>query len=189
MKKILSFTLGAAIGALVSWVYHKNKYEEMVQQEIKSLRKYSENKSNEVETTKLDNTKNDAPNISYVNENEDLGKANTIINYCGYSNDDYDHTELKELKEKYTKPFIITPEAFGTMIGFDTDTYYYYKDDVIANGDQVKVEFVESVFGLPTDEIKKHFGIYEDSAVYIRNMQLECDYEILIEEENFYDEE
>ena len=184
MKKILSFTLGAAIGALVSWVYHKNKYEEMVQQEIEALRKYSENKSNEFEMTK-----NDVPNISYINENKDFDKANKIINHCGYSNDDYDQTELKELKEKYTKPFIITPEAFGTMIGFDTDTYYYYKDDVIANGDQVKVESVESVFGLSTDEIKKNFGIYEDSAVYIRNMQLECDYEILIEEENFYDEE
>ena len=47
------------------------------------------------------------------------------------------------------------------------------------------VDDVENILGLSISDIKAQFGVYEDDAVYIRNMELQCDYEILREESDF----
>lgn len=171
MKNILTFVAGAAVGTLVSWAYHKNKYEHKMQEEVKSLRTHVKQKERE--------------RVENIDTDTELDTAMDIINGNGYLNDNSMSEENSNIFDRSRKPFILKPDQFGNMRGFDSDSFYYYKDDIIANGYHQIVEDMDSLFGMTMDEIKDQFGVYDDNVVYIRNMQLECDYEILLDEENF----
>lgn len=183
MKSLLMLISGIAIGAGVSWAYHKNKYEQMIQEEVESLRNHMkekehhdksiENPDKKVETECFDNEEKEFDN--------QMNKAKTIINYNKYSNID----DEEKMVNKYEKPFVVTPEDFASVPGYDTDTFYYHHDDIISNGDQEMVDDIEDILGLTVDEIRDQFGVYEDSAVYIRNPRLKTDYEILLENDDF----
>lgn len=189
MKNILSFTMGVVVGTLITWVYHKNKYEEKVQEEIDTLREqqHALRKNEDIDfASKISGVNEDSEQVEPQEELVEKNDYKKIINYNKYTqNDDDGH----EVIDKNRKPFVIKPEEFTDISGFDGDTYYYHKDDVISDSDRKKVDNVEFMFGLSIDEIKRQFGVYEADAVYIRNMQLECDYEILLDEENYYNEE
>ena len=78
------------------------------------------------------------------------------------------------------KPFVIAPEDFGEL-GYDTKTWKYYKDFVLTDEEGDVVLDPENIIG----DALSHFGAYEDDAVYVRNMDVECDYEILKDERTF----
>jgi hypothetical protein len=181
MKQILVFIAGLSLGAGVSWVYHKNKYEEMVQEEVESLREHRKSKladkdMENVEETQMEPIEEEEED----NSDEYIEKVEKIINYQKYSTPNTDEHE-----SKYKKPYIVTPDDFASVPGFDTDTFYYHHDDIISNDRNEMVDDVETILGLSVEEIRDQFGVYEDDAVYIRNMRLKCDYEVLREESNF----
>ena len=45
----------------------------------------------------------------------------------------------------------------------------------------VKMSYSEDPTGIVGDDFKKHFGEYEDDCVYVRNDNLDIDYEILLQ--------
>ena len=183
MKSLLMLVGGIVIGGSVSWMYHKNKYEKMVQEEIESLRDHSKEKNKEDQSITKDEheKKHDDEIIDEDSYTEDIDQVEKIIDYNHYSNPNDD----QNIVNKYKKPYVVTPEEFATISGFDTDTFYYHHDNIISNGNNEMVEDVNDILGLNVDEIRDQFGVYEEDSVFIRNMRLKTDYEILLEESDY----
>ena len=85
---------------------------------------------------------------------------------------------------------LITPEEFGeaddeTGVAYDLVTLIYYADGVLAYYDNESL--VDDVDDLVGTDFKNHFGDYEDDAVFVRNHRNETDYEIIRDEDKYYD--
>ena len=208
MKKVLLFVGGVVLGGAISWQYHKTKYEEMVQEEIESLREHHKKKKDEKNDNEEETTSNNEEESSAINEEEydktiDKAKHAKITSTLGYidtdmvSDEEESYVEDVDIQQyidegepknhiKSHKPYLISPEEFGNVPLYDCDTFYYHKNDVITNCDDSDVvDNVEFYTGMKTLEIKTHYGEYEQDAVYFRNDQLKTDYEILWDEEDF----
>lgn len=163
MKSFLMLLAGVGIGVGVSWVYHKNKYEQLVEEELESVREHSRKYTKE-DYDKA-NRKEDA-------SRQPISKDEAIKNYNEVIKDNaYSHEPEKDI-------FIVTPDDFSTIPGYDADSLNYHTNDIISNDDEEEVD-VEDLLGMTALEIKDHFGQYEEDAVYIRNTLLHTDYEIL----------
>lgn len=187
MKKtlinVLLFTTGAAIGSLVTWKFVKTKYEQILQEEIDSvketwarqmgsknnngIRRQNEGESSEDE---LDNGYDDAVMTDYsalageyghpsgeTAENDEKGDGSGEVPYIN-------------------GPYVITPDEYGDG-NFDHSLYCltYYSDDVLAN-DWWETLDIEETIGRDALE---HFGDYAEDVVHVRNERLDADYEIV----------
>lgn len=188
MKSFLTFVVGVGIGAVVSTIYYKNKYEEQINEEFREAREYrrQEQKNRDAANEKADEiikaNKKEGTDIGEIYE-EHLAakeKAKNIINYNGYAKSS-DTTEEDKKPEPIVIPYVITPDEFASEVGYDTDSFYIFEDDVIADENNDKIDNVKETFGLTVEEIRNQFGVYEDDSVYIRNERLKVDYEILRE--------
>lgn len=165
LSKVLIFVAGVGIGSFATWKYVKTKYEAIANSEIEEIREYYRGISSE----KDDKDKADAP----VNVSEERANYCNAIKDLGYSED------VKPVK----RPYVITPEEFDTLDGYDTVDLTYYADGVLADGMDV-IENVDQIIG---EDSLDRIGEYEDDAVHVRNDEMACDYEILVDLRNYYD--
>ena len=185
MKSVLTFIAGLAIGTGVSWVYHKNKYETMINEEMDELRDHIQNREkNGKEVTDIceESIKEELESIEcdYMKEeNRRNEEYDEILLQKRYTNSE-DAISNKSLH-------VVAPDDFASVPGFDTDTFYYYANDIITddNNEIVDESTIRSLFGMTAMEIKDQFGVYEDDSVFIRNSDNKCDYEILRDEEDY----
>lgn len=173
MACILSFSVGAAVSAVVTWRILKNKYEQIANEEIASVKEvFSRRHSNKDEQeAKPEPNVEEAPNESDIQE---YGKQLAKNNYAYYAN-----TEKKQgvVPMDDGGPVVIAPEEFGVEDEYDTVSYTLYADGVLIDDtDNSLVERVEQTVG--SDSLKA-FGEYEDDAVHVRNDKLKRYYEIL----------
>lgn len=195
MKNTLTFVLGAAVGSLVTWKLVEEKYKRLANEEIEEVREYYKGKLEPVED--LNNIK-PYPIVSVIDttEPEELVKHDEYVNVLtglGYSEDDAkslaedpDVTIEKNEDGEYevfieppskTAPFVISPEEYGEIPGYDAESWTYYSDGILTNDDDEIVDNIEYYIGDALD----HFGEYEDDCVHVRNENegIECDIEIL----------
>lgn len=159
LSKFLFFAAGAAIGSVVTWKLINDKYEQLAQEEIKSIREYYQSKDSD------DN----------FEETEDEEEP------C-------EKEEEKEVKIDMDRPYVISPDEFDDPdVGYETVTLYYYQDGVLAY--MLSNEKVEDIEELVGEESLEHFGEYEDDSVFVRNDYLGLDIEILRAEENYSEDE
>lgn len=167
VANIIAFSLGAAIGAVVTWKVVKTKYERLAQQEIDSVKEaYSRraNKKSEEGHEEVTNTLTD--------EEDKANKAELerITSQLGYNT----------IPVKESKPYVISPDDFGDgEYDYEVVSLTYYDGDstLVGQGDDV-IGNVDDIVGL---ESLMHFGEYEDGAVHVRNDRLKTDYEILLD--------
>ena len=175
MNKLISaaaFTIGAAVGSVVTWQILKTKYEQIAEEEIASVRElYSDNKT---EHTKIPVEHVD---ISEPEADEVEAYAETVTD-LGYDN------ALEKKPMGVEKPYVITPEEFGELDEYSTASLTYYDDKILADENDEMVEDVEDTVGF---ESLSHFGEYEDDSVYVRNDRLKCDFEILLDVRRYTD--
>ena len=81
------------------------------------------------------------------------------------------------------KPRVIPPEEFGEE-DYAVISLNYYADGVLADDWDKVIEDVENTVG---EDFANHFGEYEDDSVFVRNDELEKDYEILLDMRNYSD--
>ena len=84
--------------------------------------------------------------------------------------------------EVYT-PQVISPDEFDTN-DFKTQTLTLYADGVLADEYDNVITNVDEIVG---EESLDHFGEYEEDTVYVRNEELETDFEILKDDSNYRD--
>jgi len=121
-----------------------------------------------------------------VAECEDIIKKARYTNYSDIaeSNNEDAKGGAESMPEKTDRPYVIPPEEFGELHGYETISLTYYADNVLADELDELVEDVDDVVGL--DSLKT-FGRYEDDSVFVRNDRLKADYEILADLRNYSD--
>lgn len=164
----ISFLAGAVVGAYVTYKYIKDKYEEIAQEEINSIkeaykRKIGENDNISDEKTTEKSTEK-VNKVDYV----DIIKKNGYADYSDIS---------KESECKDTDlPYVISPNDYGELDEYETISLTYYSDNVLTDEDDTIIPNPEELVGRG---FETHFGEYEDDAVYVRNNDRKIDFEIL----------
>ena len=174
IKNALIFSLGAATGSLVAWRLLKTKYERIAQNEIDSYKEYIKKKyanQNADEKTYTDTSCKDELTEESAEESESVVPRELLDRY---RSDNYKKEEIPTVRE----PYIISPDDYGTIPGYDCKSLTYYADGVLTDDWDNVIENPEDVVG---EDFASHFGDYDgdEDSVFVRNEADECDYEIL----------
>lgn len=182
LSNLLLFTAGAALGSLVTWRIFKSRYE-IVDED------YDEEPDDPVEGDDGNKSESNETKIDY-NKKPPLKDYVKMVENYGYK----PKTHMEEVEEELAngeqgdediyEPFIIRPEEYGELHAYETLSLNYYADGVLTDDLDNPIEDVESL--VPAD-FADHFGEYDDNAVFVRNDNLECDYEILRDLRKFTD--
>ena len=168
MKNVIIFTVGAGVGSLLTWMFVKDYYKKIADEEIESVVERFKDRRKEETVEKIENDKVNDDSNGYTSIIDSMDYSTTT----NYSNDDDLYTVKVEEKEEFIKPMIIDADEFGDEEGYDTETLTYYSDGIIADDDGDLVFEHETLIG----DALEHFD--EDNLVYVRNVNELCDYEI-----------
>ena len=185
MKKLFIFIAGAAIGSVVTAQVVKTKYENLIEEEIQSVRDVYKKK---LEETKVESTEENVEEVKEEVEEaqeevvEERNEYRKIINYNKYAKSE----EAEEMQEEeeveyggwsdYEDPYVIDPEDFGCNGEYATQTLTYFADGVIVDDVDEVVEQPEIFIG---DHHIEVFRDFDATAIYVRNEWNRTDYEIL----------
>lgn len=192
---ILMFTVGAAIGSVVTWKVIKTKYERIAQEEIDSVKgefinlmqnmkqKLKADVTNEDVTEECDEYYPDDDERDFTEkEKEQIEYYKLTSKYRGSKNDDETNKEGGTGDEDEDEvpfingPYVITPDDFSNSPpGYNAQPLNYFADGVLADDWGVKID-IEEIIG---EDAINHFGEYVDDIVYIRNDRTEIDYEVI----------
>lgn len=172
VKIIFAFTLGVAAGVVATQRFFKTKYETITQEEIDSVKEvYS--KKNKTEDAKTEDT--------YEPSDKETEEYETTISDLGYSN----NTKKGGSEPMKTNEIVvIPPDEFGEDEEYDCISFTYYANGVLTDDGDDPIDDVESVVG---PEALDSFGEWEDDAVYVRNDDRKCYYEILRDNSDYSD--
>ena len=195
---LIMFAAGAVIGSAVTWKIAKDRYEKIVQEEIKSVKEvFSDrfNSSNE--------------EVSSEESDEEMPEEDPISDYRKINWDELEDLDPSELEEeeyqadyagtvvsKYEdianiykeggadnmptseprEPYVIEPIEFGEIDDYKTFELTYYEDGILEDEDYDIVKNPEEILG---PDALGSFGEYEDDSVFVRNERLRADFQIL----------
>ena len=185
------FTAGAIIGSLVTWKVIKTKYEDIAQEEIDSVKEeYTrlmvsmKKKLNDSVTYKDDNNEDDRSEKDTDNIDDSImTNYNEIVKSYRSSNDEENTQNEKEGEEKeedndgvsyMEAPYVISPDDFGSVSGYNVEPLDYFADGILADGWGVELDIAETI----GEDAINHFGDYDDDVVYVRNEQTKLEYEV-----------
>lgn len=190
---LIIFTVGAAIGSAVTWKIVKDRYEKIVQEEIKSVK--------EVFSDRFNSSNEEA---SSEESDEEMSEEDSVSDYrkiCWDDLEDLDPSELEE--EEYQadlieyedianiykeggadnmptseprEPYVIEPIEFGELDDYKTFELTYYEDGILEDENYDIVKNPEEILG---PDALGSFGEYEDDSVFVRNERLRADFQIL----------
>lgn len=172
LSKVLIFAAGVAVGSTVMYKMIKDKYEQLAQEEIDSVKNefgigVKKDKPEEtVEPKKEEKNKN----TSSLNEYDKIIRSQNYTRYSAGGDDE------KEEEVRVDKPYVISPEEFDELDDYETNELTYYACGTLADDCDNIIDDVDEIVG---DDFAEHFGEYEDDSVYIRNDTLKCDYAIM----------
>ena len=155
MNKVLYFGImagAAAIAAVATWVYAKDKFAKQASDDISEMKAYYKEKYESQPKEAPEKPKKEQPKTE---AQKDKYKANH--------------------EEEEGNPHVITPEEFGENNHYDRITLTYYADHVLADENDEVIRDVEETIGFGS---LNHFGEYEADIVYVQNDILKCYYEI-----------
>lgn len=189
----IGFLLGAAAGSVVAWKFLDKKYADRAQEEIDSVKEvYSKrmaemNKTYKEMKVKLIEKDLIEPDLEFTvtpsqpEENlvEQHSTAEMKVDYSSYFEPKKE--ESKEMPDE--KPYFISQEEFEENEDYDKIILTYYSDGVLTDDMDEPIENIEETVG---EDPKDHFGEYEDGVVYVRNDKRMVDYEILLDEMDYY---
>lgn len=181
---VLLFTAGAAVGSVVTWKYLTTKYNQLIQEEIDSVKETfgkmygSENDEGEG-TDESEDTELSRPEKPVEDPDEDpqdhmmrLYEYESEIARLKYAS--VSNREEGEGEPVILAPYVISPDNYGED-GYETSMLTYYSDGVLEDDYWNIVMNPDDVVG---DEFMNHFDEYTENTVYIRNEELKTDYEI-----------
>lgn len=204
-KGFVAFVAGAAVGAAVSWYYLKTYYEKLAQEEIDSVKEVfsrrnddkSEETSESLKGKELGEKFAEGLKEGIESVSKNLEKPNIMEYAAKLQKEGYtDYSGVSEDKEepkpepKMTVgipgeiPYVIAPEEYGEMDGYEEIELTYFADEVLVDDDFNVVDNIDDIVGY---ESLTSFDEYEDDAVYVRNDRLRIDYSILREERTYAD--
>lgn len=169
LKLSLAFIAGVTAGALVAWKALENKYKQIADEEIESVKETFNRKMQKHEEETKQCTEKE--------------KYNAVVESLNYKQESSNKEGEKDMAED-AKVYVIPPESFGEY-EFKGESLTYYADKVLVfdSTDEV-VENVDEIVGRNSLET---FGQYEDDSVFVRNENLKRDFEILLDLRKYSD--
>lgn len=194
--KVAIFVAGASIGAGVAYVVTKKRYEQIVEEELESMKEYILNGLQETEdevsaTSEVYQDERVVPfNPRYKKilgqYSGDIEASKAMADVVEVERDeeeDYEEYEQKSYaSNQYKKenPYVISIEEFSEeMDHYDKVTVYFYEDDeVLADENEEVITDMDGTVG------RDNMGFFGEGSndpevVYIRNEKLEIDYEVI----------
>lgn len=175
MNKAIVFTIGVATGSVATWLIIRERYKKLADEEIASVVERFKNREKLTENLDEEKEKYEKKPKQYPELVE--GLEYSIDDLEGSTDEDKPYEIFVTPGIDRVEPFVISPDEFGEIPDFDTETWHYYADGVLVNTDEEIVEDAELYIG----DALSHFGEFADDCVHVRNenIGIECDYEIL----------
>ena len=182
----IAFLTGVAVGVAATLKFTKKKYEQIAQEEIDSVKEVFRRLRGETEVKATEE-----PEDELADENED-DEANDHVDICEYrkiiKDNSYDNDQNCEegAPINMDRPYVIAPDEFGERAGYERFSFTYYSDGTLTDecDEPISPEDVEKLVG---KESLTHFGEYEDDSVFVRNDDIESDFEILLDLRKYSD--
>lgn len=178
IKYTFIFSIGAALGAFVTWQYLKPKYERMVQDEVNEFKK--DWSGRDAETTECPDEESRIMDLDELERKRD--ELHEMSEQYGNIIENNKYAEV--LKKggsnsmKDDEPYVISPLKFAEQDDdYDVISLTYHADGVLVDDKGELIENAEFIVGT---EFPEHFGEYTEDpdTVYVRNERLMTDYEI-----------
>lgn len=179
MKNLLIFCLGASIGAVGAYFVVKKKYDEMLRNEVESVKEVYRAKAEAAESDSNDISENEI-RPSMAEKPEMMDYYNTIRNEKYIEPEEEKDNSDQNIPEAM---YVIAPDSYGEL-DYDTISFNYWADGVLTDEDDNVVDDYEDIIG---GKALNSFGEYEEDSVYVRNDVLRVDYEILKDIRKFSD--
>lgn len=164
----LSFMIGGAAGFMAANKLLKEKYEQLTQDEIDSVKAAFRKQHPLPEKDKKPSKPTEQERKAYSQYTAKLG-----------------YTEEKTPAPIQT-PYVISPDEFGDQDGYEEISLTYYTDGTVADDNERAMSEDEIEESIGKDSLT-HFGDYEDDSVFVRNDRLKVDYEILMDQRSYAD--
>lgn len=163
MKKALIFVSGFALGCAAGMYVAKKKYDELIKEEVKSVKETLTANSKKIFRTKKEEEVSDDTPVEEVNENR------PPVDYT-----------------KGTHISVVSEDVFGEVVSEDEfgeeETYEkilltLYADDILADEDDEELT-EDEIKGSVTRELLDKFIKSEEDVLYICNDTRKCYYEV-----------
>lgn len=169
IKLLFAFTLGAAAGSVVTWKLVKDRYAQIADEEINSVKETFAKIRNADEMFESEGEPDS-------NSDEDEISEETKEEYEAITNN-YKKGGSKPMRLAKL-PYVITPTQFEDS-DYPAATLTYYSNHVLVDEYGDVVDDIEAKVGI---NALNSFGDYEEDCVYVRNDEQGIDYEILRDE-------
>lgn len=166
---LIFFAAGSVAGYMIAQKLLRDKYEQLVQDEVDSIKKsFCKYGPKEAQPVTAEST--NAPSKACDGEKVNYRKFGESLKYIQKS----EETQVALL------PRIISPDEFGEQDGYDEISLTYYADRTLTDDHDHPLDDDEIEETVGKDSLL-HFGEYEPDSVFVRNDRLKTDYEILLD--------
>lgn len=193
MNKLTGFIMlvtGAVVGSVVTWKVLRTKYDQILQDEIDSIKEYYKKKNENTELVEEKSELTIGQQLkNVVQDRKEYAKTIEEAGYMDYTQPDEDSEEERippedRLEVTTDIPYVISPEEYGEDERYTQVSLTLYSDAFVADKDGQLIEDVDDIIGM---ESLTHFGEYEDDSVFVRNEKYHCEYEILLDQRRYTD--
>ena len=168
LTAVLAFSAGAVIGYFTANSILKEKYAQMAQEEIDSVKeRFREQNKPEPEKKEP---------VKVTLQKEEFQKYMDYAKNLGYTQE--------ANSSRQTQPRVIPPDEFGEIPEYDKVSLTYYADKVLVDENEKPMDETDIEMAIGSDSLH-HFGEYEPDSVYVRNDAVKVDYEILMDERKY----
>lgn len=180
-KSIIAAIGGAIVGAGVAYIFVKKKYNIIIDELSNQVNDFivpvpeevTEDNIVVVDSDMDKKIKLPSYDTSYINEVEKTG-----YNEMFKEKEKPASKKSGGRKKKVADIEYIDPVTFGDDKDYDTLTFTYYADGVVANEDNEEIADYEIV-SLLGENFEDHFGEYEQDSVNVKNNKTKTYYEVL----------
>ena len=178
----LAFTCGGVAGFFAGKKMLEQHYNQLIQEEIDSVKQAFRRRMKSALPKEKKATEKEKPVETSKSFDKQKAERKDYRAYYPESKTDSPKEEPKE--EKNTKPYVIPPEEFDTIAGYEAISLTLYADGTVADDDDNAMS-EEDIEETVSRESLKHFGEYEQDSVFVRNDDMRTDYEILLDERRY----
>lgn len=184
---------GAATGAGITFVAMREYFRAKADGEIGEVREHyiseiNKLRSNGEKITKAIETLQEATEPEEVKEEDDKSakaqeEYEKVLEKENYSNIS-EQKKPKKQKKPLNKPHCITPEQFNLEADFTKVTLDYWAGNKVFTNIEGGIEDEAGIWVDISANIER-FGDYEDELLFVRNDQMNTDYEVMYHEESY----
>lgn len=186
INSFIFFVVGAAVGTFATTKFLEKKFNERLDAEIESIKEYYREKNSNTEMEKGEESSETIDATSYNQILKSDRRKNDVTKYTNIAKRYNNSTKEGEMEAK-DKPFVISPDEFGTHTHYETFGLTYYADQILTDDSGEIIYDADDIERMIGAESLTHFGEYEDDSVHVQNDEMQCYFEILLESKKYSD--